>query len=63
VIDVQHAGFHMVSTVENDHDHVVHVEREDAIELDHIHDVVMTLIDKAHRHGGTYVAWTSAITT
>jgi hypothetical protein len=62
VTDAQRDGFHLVTTVENDHVHVAHVERTDAIELDQIHDVVMILVDAAHRHGGTYVGWTAGIT-
>ena len=38
------------------------VYRTDPIELDHIHDVVMTLVDAATLHGGTYDGWTAAIT-
>jgi len=37
------------------------VARTDAIELDHIHDVVMTLVDAATAHGGHYDGWTAAI--
>jgi hypothetical protein len=38
------------------------VFRDDRIELDHIHDVVMTLVDAAVAQGGQYDCWTSAIT-
>jgi len=61
IVDVQRDGFRMNTTVENDHEHVAHVEREDSIELDHIHEVVMKLSDKAHAHGGSYVGWTAPI--
>lgn len=38
------------------------VHRVDPIELDHIHDVVMSLVDAAAPHGGTYERWEAAIT-
>jgi len=38
------------------------VFRDDPVELDHIHDVVMELVDLAAEHGGTYERWTAAIT-
>jgi hypothetical protein len=37
------------------------VYRTDSIELDHIHDVVMTLADAAATHGGAYDGWTAGI--
>jgi hypothetical protein len=40
---------------------VAHVTRNDAIDLDHIHDVVMVLIDAATPLGGRYERWESAI--
>lgn len=51
------AGF----TVELTDDLLLHLHREDPIELDHIHDVVMTLVDAATAHGGTYERWTAGI--
>ncbi|HEY4058940.1 MAG TPA: DUF695 domain-containing protein [Kofleriaceae bacterium] len=44
-----------------DSDHVAHVYRTDAIELDHIHEVVMTLIDSAAPHQGRYERWEAGI--
>lgn len=38
-----------------------HVFRTDCIELDHIHDVVMTVVDAAILHGGEYGGWTTSI--
>jgi hypothetical protein len=38
------------------------VYRDDRIELEHIHDVVMTLADAAAAQGGAYDGWTAAIT-
>lgn len=40
---------------------LAHVFRVDPIELDHIHDVVMILVDIAAQHGGSYVRWESPI--
>ena len=40
-----------------------HVHRVDAIELDHIHDVVMSLVDIAVAHGGSYERWQAGITS
>lgn len=42
--------------------HSAHVHRVDPIELDHIHDVVMSLADAAATHGGSYERWEAAIT-
>jgi hypothetical protein len=39
----------------------VHVHRVDPIELDHIHDVVMTLVDLATPLGGRYERWAAGI--
>jgi hypothetical protein len=33
------------------------IQRSDAIELDHIHDVVMIVVDAAIAHGGRYERW------
>lgn len=41
---------------------VARVSREDPIELDHIHEVVMILVDAATAHGGHYDGWTAGIT-
>lgn len=40
---------------------LAHVFRVDPIELDHIHDVVMILVDAAVEHGGVYERWESSI--
>ena len=37
------------------------VHRVDPIELDHIHDVVMTLVDAALAHDGVYDGWETSI--
>lgn len=52
------AGF----TVEAD-ELVARVHRVDPIELDHIHDVVMILVDAATPLGGRYERWEAGITT
>jgi hypothetical protein len=38
-----------------------HVFRDDPVELDHIHDVVMILADAAAAHRGSYDGWEAAI--
>ncbi|CAN5740293.1 hypothetical protein BH11MYX2_BH11MYX2_18520 [soil metagenome] len=45
----------------SDGDHTAHVYRTDSIELDHIHEVVMTLIDAAAPHHGRYERWQAGI--
>ena len=45
-----------------DHDLDVHVHRVDPVELDHIHEVVMLLVDAATPLGGRYERWVGAIT-
>ncbi len=50
------AGF----IVESD-DLAVRAHRDDPIELDHIHDVVMTLVDAATPLGGRYERWEAGI--
>ncbi len=50
------AGF----TVEHD-ELVVRAHRVDRVELDHIHDVVMLLVDAATRIGGRYERWEAGI--
>lgn len=42
-------------------DDLVQVTREDPIELEHIHDVVMLLVDSAAKHGGHYERWEAGI--
>lgn len=47
-----------------DHDELlVRAHRIDPIELDHIHDVVMILVDAATRLGGRYERWEAGIET
>lgn len=41
--------------------YVAHMGRTDAIELDHIHDVVMILVDATTQHGGRYSGWKTSI--
>jgi hypothetical protein len=55
---VRAAGF----TVDDaDSAHELHVHRVDPIELDHIHAVVMTLVDAATPLGARYERWEAAI--
>ena len=37
------------------------VVRDDSVEVDEIHDVVMSLIELARRHGGDYDGWETAV--
>ncbi|MBA3541705.1 MAG: DUF695 domain-containing protein [Deltaproteobacteria bacterium] len=60
------AGFTAGSTADvadGDLPHCVHVHRVDPIELEHIHDVVMTLVDAATPHGGHYERWVAGLET
>lgn len=59
-----HAGFALARTSDaagGDRPFGAEVQRTDAVELDHIHDVVMTLVDAAAAHGGHYERWTTSI--
>jgi len=38
------------------------VFRTDPVELDHIHEVAMSLVDAAVKHGGAYDGWTAVPT-
>ncbi|MDQ3367191.1 MAG: DUF695 domain-containing protein [Myxococcota bacterium] len=64
VAAVTSAGFTLVSAAEDatrERPFGAHVYRADGIELDHIHDVVMTLVDAAALQGGAYEGWTASI--
>ena len=50
-------GFAIVEPVQS----YQQVYRTDPIELDHIHDVVMSLVDAAEACGGTYDGWETSI--
>jgi hypothetical protein len=52
------AGF---TVDETDDPRRARVHREDPIELDHLHDVVMTLVDAATPLGGRYDRWVAGI--
>jgi hypothetical protein len=58
IATVRAAGF----TVEHtDHAHDLRVHRIDPIDLDHIHDVVMILVDAATPLGARYERWEASI--
>lgn len=57
VARVKALGFAMVEPMAP----ALQVYRTDPIELDHIHDVVMSLVDAAEACGGTYDGWTTSI--
>ena len=64
VKDAEGLGFTQERTSEGDDPEMrfgVRVARADAIELDHLHDVVMSLVDAAAAHGGRYDRWTTSI--
>lgn len=46
---------------ESEHGHGARATRTDPIELDHIHDVVMSLVDAAKACGGEYDGWETSI--
>lgn len=61
---ITEAGFALVRMVDapgSDHPFVAIVSKVDAIELDHIHDVVMEVVDAAAPHGGHYDRWETSI--
>jgi hypothetical protein len=43
------------------HPHAAQLHRVDAVNLDHIHGVTMTLFELAARHGGTYDGWETSV--
>lgn len=58
------AGFTLERASEDpgrDHPFGAQVSRIDPIELDHIHDAVMILVDAADAHGGDYDRWVTSI--
>jgi hypothetical protein len=57
---VRRNGFE-VELEDSDSEHGVRVHRADPIELEHIHEVVMMLVDAAEEHGGRYDGWKTAI--
>jgi len=57
VVAVRAAGF----LVDDSDGLGLRVHRVDPIELDHIHDVVMTLVDAATQVGGRYERWVAGI--
>ncbi len=61
VTAVASEGFTVERLAEADGAFVVTVSRADPIELEHIHDVVMVLVDAASARGGTYAGWKTSI--
>ena len=63
VADAEREGFvvaELVDTAEGARPFGARLARVDAVELDHIHDVVMALVELAARHGGAYDGWEAA---
>jgi hypothetical protein len=58
VADVARQGFQHEPDAEPG---VARVWRVDPIELDHVHEVVMLLVDAAQAGGGVYAGWTASI--
>ena len=48
-------------TVEGERPFLASLWRTDNVELDHVHDVVMILVDAATAHGGRYEQWSAGI--
>lgn len=63
VTEAEHQGFAVVNLVD---DAVgarafgAQLARVDAVDLDHIHDVTMSLVELARRHAGAYDGWESS---
>jgi len=57
----ERAGFTVHAMTEGEGRLGAQVYRKDPVELDHIHDVVMTLVDAAEAHGGQYDGWETSI--
>jgi hypothetical protein len=56
--DVGREGFSVEASVPaRRRTHAVRVFRTDPVELEHIHDVVMTLVELAEKHDGEYDGW------
>lgn len=62
LVTARAAGFEPGDAAPDAPANAAYLHRNDAIELDHIHDVVMTLVDAALLHGGRYEGWIAAIT-
>jgi len=64
VADAEREGFvvaEQVDTAEGARAFGARLDRVDAVELDHIHDVAMALAALAERHGGAYDGWEASV--
>ena len=61
VRDASEQGFTLEGTSDAPHNFGVQVFRTDSVELDHIHQVVMTLFKLADHHGGYYDGWEAPV--
>ena len=64
VADAEREGFvvdELVDTADGARAFGAQLGRVDAVELDHIHDVVMGLVELAERHDGDYDGWETSV--
>lgn len=64
IADASQAGFTVEGTAddaEGERPFIASLWRVDPVELDHIHETVMILVDAATAHGGTYERWSAGI--
>lgn len=62
--DAEHQGFAVVNLVddaEGPRPFGAQLQRVDAVDLDHIHDVAMSLVELARRYAGSYDGWEAPI--
>lgn len=60
VRDAAKQGFELVGKLKSKRPGA-QISRVDIVELDHLHDVVMTLIELAEQHGGEYDGWETSV--
>jgi regulator of RNase E activity RraB len=58
---VQALGFTHAGGDDEAHPFAAQITREDPVELGHIHDVVMELVELAEQHGGDYDGWETPV--
>jgi len=63
VKDVMSEGFALDNTSDDAEAFRAEFSRIDTVELEHIHEVVMKLVDLAEQHGGYYDGWGSPVET
>jgi hypothetical protein len=58
---VRELGFSDEGGGDEEHPFAAQIAREDPVELGHIHDVVMELVELADQHGGDYDGWETPV--